>query len=109
MTVYVDDYRTEARVGHITARWSHMMADSVAELVEFAGRLGLKPAWLQDKAGGVHFDVTDPTRTEAIRLGAVPIRCRSDQWKRVVDEARQQHSGPKRPRRFPVEQGPDDA
>lgn len=103
MTVYVDDYRTEARVGHITARWSHLMADSVAELVEFADRLGLKRAWLQDKRSGVHFDVTDPTRTAAIGLGAVPLRCRSDAWRRVVDEARQQYSGERFPRRIPID------
>ena len=103
MAAYVDDYRIEARVGHLTAHWSHLMADSRAELLTFAVHLGLQPAWLQDKISGVHFDVTDETRAEAIRLGAVPIRCRSDQWKRVVDEARQQFSGAKRPRRYPVE------
>lgn len=26
----------------------------------------------------------------------------SEQWSRVLDEARQQFSGPKRPRRFPL-------
>jgi hypothetical protein len=100
MAVYVDDYRVEAQVGRMHARWSHLMADSVAELLEFADRLGLSRAWLQDKRSGVHFDVTDPTRIEAIRLGAVPIRCRSDQWRRVVEEARQQHSGERFPRRL---------
>ena len=103
MTAYIDDYRIEAQVGHIHAHWSHLMADSRAELLEFGVRLGLRPAWLQDKISGVHFDVTDETRAEAIRLGAVPIRCRSEEWKRVVDEARQQFSGEPRPRRYPVE------
>ncbi|MCA1983731.1 DUF4031 domain-containing protein [Nocardioides nematodiphilus] len=104
MAAYVDDYRIEAQVGHLSAHWSHLMADSRAELLEFAGRLGLQPAWLQDKISGVHFDVTDETRAAAIRLGAVPIRCRSEEWKRVVDEARQQFSGERRPRRYPIEQ-----
>jgi len=103
MTVYVDDYRIPAQVGPVNAQWSHLMADSLTELLAFADLLGLKRAWLQDKMSGVHFDVTDPTRDEAIRLGAVPIRCRSEQWKRVVDEARQQFSGPKRPRRYPID------
>jgi hypothetical protein len=107
MTVYVDDYRIPARVGHVDGCWSHLMADSLDELVEFAERLGLRRAWLQDKASGVHFDVTDPTRAEAIRLGAVPIRCRSELWKRVVDEARQQFSGPRRPRRYPADGAAD--
>lgn len=101
MTVYVDDMRMSARVGHTNARWSHLMADSREELLEFADRLGLNRVWLQDKVSGVHFDVTDLKRDLAIRLlGAVPIECGSDQWRRVVDEARQQYSGTKRPRRF---------
>ena len=109
MAVYVDDYRIPARVGPVDGCWSHLMADSRDELVAFAERLGLRRAWLQDKASGVHFDVTDPTRAEAIRLGAVPIRCRSELWQRVVDEARQQFSGPRRPRRFgpPADPSPD--
>lgn len=100
--VYVDDYRVPARVGRISARWSHMMADDLPTLLAFADRLGLRRAWLQDKASGVHFDVTDTKRDEALRLGAIPIECGSEQWSRVLDEARQQFSGEKRPRRFPV-------
>jgi len=103
MVVYVDDYRTLVRVGRIKARWSHMMGDTLDELLCFADSLGLKREWLQDKPSGVHFDVIDSKRVEAIRLGAVPIVCGEDKWRRVVDEARQQHSGLRRPRRFPVE------
>jgi hypothetical protein len=100
--VYVDDARIPARVGRISARWSHLMADSLPELLAFADRLGLQRSWLQDKASGVHFDVTEAKRAEAIRLGAIPIEVSSDRWSRVLDEARQQFSGPKRPRRFPL-------
>lgn len=100
MSVYVDDYRVPARVGHISAHWSHLMADTRPELLAFADRLGLNHAWVQDKASGVHFDVTDAKRTEALRLGAIPIECGSEQWSHVLDEARQQHSGQRRPRRF---------
>lgn len=32
MTVYVDDFRVPARVGRINARWSHLTADTQAEL-----------------------------------------------------------------------------
>lgn len=101
MTVYVDNMRMRARVGRVTANWSHMMADSLDEPLTFADRLGLRREWLQDKASGVHFDVTDTKRDEAIRLGAVPISMTSEQWRRVLDEARQQYSGQKRPRRYP--------
>jgi hypothetical protein len=42
MTVFVDDMRRPARVGRITADWSHLYADSDDELHAFAARLGLK-------------------------------------------------------------------
>ena len=100
MTVYVDDMQMPAKVGRSQANWSHMMADSREELVAFALQLGLRAAWLQDKRSGVHFDVTDTVRVKAIRAGAIPIECGSERWRAVVDEARQQYSGPdKRPRR----------
>jgi hypothetical protein len=103
VTVYVDDMRMPARVGRIQAKWSHLMADSRDELVAFAELLGLKRVWLQNKSSGVHFDVTDAVRERAITAGAVPIKCGSDHWFRVVDEARQQFTGPgKRARRFPT-------
>lgn len=102
MSVYVDDARIPARVGRVSGRWSHLMADSLPELLAFADRLGLDRRWLQDKASGVHFDVVDTKREEALRLGAVPIHCTTERWSRVLDEARQQFSGPKRPRRFPL-------
>lgn len=74
MTVYVDDMRMPARVGRISARWSHLTADSDAELHEFAGRLGLKRAWFQPnerRPEANHYDVTDTVRAKALELGAV--------------------------------------
>ena len=47
MTVYVDSLRIPATVGRITARWSHLVADSDDELHAFAARLGLRRAWAQ--------------------------------------------------------------
>lgn len=74
MTVYVDDMQRPARVGRLNAIWSHLMADTDDELHAFAARLGLKRAWHQ-KAGTPisHYDVTEPKRQQALRLGAVPI------------------------------------
>lgn len=104
MSVYVDDMQMPARVGRINGQWSHMMADTLPELIAFAEAMGMRRAWLQHKPFGVHFDVTEPRRQEALRRGAIPIECGSEQWCLVVDEARQQYDGPgKRPRRFPVE------
>lgn len=90
MAVYVDDFRVRARVGTVTARWSHLIADSKEELHEFAHRLGLKRAWFQDPvisgkpkakpgsrlAENWHYDVTDSKRRLAIALGAHAISCR---------------------------------
>jgi hypothetical protein len=88
VTVYVDNYRVAAQVGHVRGRWSHLTADTPAELHAFAARLGLTPAWLQARCHAtgcprlgsvcVHFqyDVVDRVRTRAIDLGATPIDVR---------------------------------
>lgn len=74
MTVYVDDMQRRARVGRITANWSHLMADTHEELVEMANLLRLRPEWIQHPGTHrEHFDVTETKRVEAIRLGAVEI------------------------------------
>jgi hypothetical protein len=75
MTVYVDDMRMHATVGRITARWSHLMADTDDELHRFAARLGLRRAGAQyPGTWKSHYDITDSKRRLAIELGAHPIR-----------------------------------
>ena len=80
MTVYVDDWRQQARVGRLTARWSHLTVgpdDDLEELHAFAARIGLRRSWFQDKAWPrAHYDVTDSKRQAAIRAGAVAITWR---------------------------------
>jgi hypothetical protein len=83
MTVYVDDMALRADVssGHRTlrGRWSHLMADSTEELLEFAWRLDLRPGWIQRPGAPTeHCDVTASKRTAALRLGAVAIRYRTE-------------------------------
>jgi hypothetical protein len=73
VSVYVDDMRRQARVGRMSARWSHLIADDRDELHAFAARLGLKRAWFQDHEYRWHYDVTDSVRVRAIALGAQPI------------------------------------
>lgn len=74
MTVYVDDMRMAARVGRLTARWSHLVADSDDELHAFAAQLGLRRSWAQyEGTWKSHYDVTESKRRQAIRLGARPI------------------------------------
>jgi hypothetical protein len=74
VTVYVDDMQMQATVGRITARWSHLQADTPEELARFARKLRLRPEWVQHPGTWKeHFDVTDSVREKAIALGAVPI------------------------------------
>ena len=71
--VYVDDFRIPARVGRLSARWSHLQADTEDELHAFAVKLGLKRSWYQvsRRPEACHYDVTDSMRDKAIALGAV--------------------------------------
>ena len=50
----------------------HLIGDSVAELVEFAVSIGLRPEWFQPKSSP-HFDLTVDKRREAVRRGAVEL------------------------------------
>jgi hypothetical protein len=52
---------------------SHLFADTVTELHQFAGRLMLSREWFQDKPGFPHYDLTVRKRSEAVRLGAVEL------------------------------------
>jgi hypothetical protein len=80
MTVYVDDWRQLHRVGHLNSRWSHLICgpfDDLAELHEFAARIGLKRSWFQDKPWPrAHYDVTESKRVEAVAAGATEITWR---------------------------------
>jgi hypothetical protein len=94
MTVYVDDVRIPARVGRISARWSHLMVgpyDDIAELHAFAARIGLRRSWFQNKPWPrAHYDVTESKRQQAIAAGAVPVTWReaARQRNQAVDAAR---------------------
>lgn len=50
MTVYVDDAMIVATISRLTSCWSHLIADDQDELHDFADRLGVRTAWLQDPA-----------------------------------------------------------
>lgn len=82
MTVYVDDAGIRADVTHgtrvVRGRWSHLLADTPAELLTFAVEvLGMRATWLQEPGTAKeHFDVTATRRAEALRAGAVPISYR---------------------------------
>jgi hypothetical protein len=65
MAIYVDDAKIKFR--HM--KMCHLIADSDAELMEFAGKLGLRPEWKHRD----HFDVCITKRQKAIDLGAIEI------------------------------------
>jgi hypothetical protein len=74
MTVYVDDMLRPARIGRLTSRWSHLMADTHSELMSMAAEMGLRPEWIQHAGTHrEHFDITEPKRAQAIGFGAVQI------------------------------------
>ena len=87
MTVYLDDWRQPARLGPVDDRWSHLVADTDAELHDFAALLGMRREWFQhkdDRPHQAHYDVPDRARQHALDLGAVPIT-----WRQVGQMMRQ--------------------
>jgi hypothetical protein len=84
VAVYVDDTSIPAQVGPHDSRWSHLIADSVEELHDFAAKLGLRRSYFQEgkpRGDGSrnphwHYDVTEGKRQRAIQLGAQPVTWR---------------------------------
>jgi hypothetical protein len=87
LTVYVDDWRQQATVGHLTARWSHMFVapdGNIEELHVLAARIGLRRSWFQDKPWPrQHYDVTESKRKAAIAAGAIPVTWRESGEQRM--------------------------
>ncbi len=99
MTTYVDDMLMAAEVRNGTtvhrSRWSHLTADTVEELHEFAVRkLGLKRSWFRD-GRHPHYDLTEGMRYKALRLGAQPVEYGQspDIARRATAAARAQAAG----------------
>lgn len=70
MTCYVDNPRN--KYGRM--RMAHLCADSTAELLAMAARIGLKKQWLQNAGKwSEHFDVAQSKRRAALAAGAVPV------------------------------------
>lgn len=69
MAVYVDSEAIKWR----NREWCHLVADSLAELHDFATKLGLKRRWFQEKSYYPHYDVTMSIRSKALCSGAVSV------------------------------------
>lgn len=82
MSVYIDDALIKWKPPFPTRGnfWlmSHLFADTVEELHEFAQSIGLQRAWFQcpPKASWNHYDLTKTKREAALKAGAVAIRYR---------------------------------
>ena len=65
MTVYVYDWRQQATIGRLTARWSHLFTEpggNLDELHQVAESIGLRRSWFQGSHRYPHYDVTDGKR-----------------------------------------------
>lgn len=81
MSVYVDDMEAEySYTGSrkfYTMKMCHMIADTTEELLDMAGRIGVRPKWIQD-AGTYreHFDICRSKRALAVEHGAIQVSMR---------------------------------
>jgi hypothetical protein len=80
MSVYVGVPMWEWEFGRMIM--CHMVADTEQELDDMADKLGLRRAWKQENPRGrkhgtvgalTHYDVSKGKRTQAIKLGAIPL------------------------------------
>lgn len=70
MSIYVDD----ARLPYGRMRMSHMLADSHAELVSMADRIGVNRRWIQyASTWREHFDVCESKRNLVLKHGAQAV------------------------------------
>ena len=72
MSVYVDDAMIVRKLHRWPGKWSHLVADSIEELHEFAAKIGMERKWFQDKRIP-HYDLTKQRRDAAIAAGAIPL------------------------------------
>lgn len=71
MAVYIDPLSS---YDHKRKRYSHMIADSIEELHEFAQKLGLGRHWFHN---GDHYDVSEDFYEMAISQGATLVTTRA--------------------------------
>ena len=71
MTVYVDDMHTTPMGQFGRMKMCHMVADTTAELLDMADRIGVARKWLQHAdTPREHFDIAMTKPAEAGRPGA---------------------------------------
>jgi hypothetical protein len=77
MSVYVDDMKADFTPSHVANRkyvMCHMIADTRAELLTMADRIGVARKWIQKPGQPFeHFDICLSKRALAIRYGAKEV------------------------------------
>lgn len=78
MTVYVDEFKLwlpkQPRPFHEGS--SHLSADTLDELHEFAQAIGMRRAWFQEHVSMPHYDLVRSRRDRALARGAVFVSAR---------------------------------
>lgn len=71
----------------------HMMADTHAELVDMADRIGVARKWIQQGGNPVHehFDIAKSKRAIAVRLGAIEIEYGSELARLLEQRRKPEH------------------
>jgi hypothetical protein len=98
MSVYVDDFEVRADVPNgarvVKGVWSHMTADTTAELLAMADKIGMKRSWIQyPEKWNEHFDVTLSKKKLALAAGALAVTAREgvsglvDRWNAAHPES----------------------
>ncbi len=77
MSVYVDELRPVGGTGKWQRPTScHLYADTLDELHELAGLIGLSRSWFQERNDFPHYDLSGHKRQQAIARGAVSVPMR---------------------------------
>ena len=78
MAVYVDPIRHyPGLAAHLPVQhWCHMTADTEEELHAMAAAVGMPRRVFQMHPYRWHYDLTEPRRTEAVKMGALEITSR---------------------------------
>lgn len=72
--IYVDKMTACLRSKHWPySRSCHLFSDSIEELHNFAGMIGLHISWFQDRKYFPHYDLTEPMRNLSLMRGAKAV------------------------------------
>ena len=76
MAVYVDplfSWPGAPKIRGQDVQWCHLTADRDKELHAFARKLKLREEWVQQDSYGLHYDLTDGKRVQAVIMGAIEL------------------------------------